>query len=263
MEKLIILPELINNSDWHEQMKRAERIMNQYFREVCSFPQKELSDVMHIILDSKYGQNFLNSMKQLKIERLYKSDIHGQDHVERVCILAAYLGAQLGVSMNMFKLCLEAAKYHDIGRRNDAEDRLHGYLGSKDIYECCEEFCEWDCEMIAAVVEAHSLLDDEARWVFDKYELLEPSDFEMYLQILNIVKDADALDRFRLTEHSLKVNFLRVPESLSVIQAACEMNQVPVRRRVTIVSCTEESVSVIQWEQVKSNEKSDLKNWSV
>lgn len=234
MDKLIILPKLISDSDRHEQAEKAERIMNQYYAEVDLFPQKEISDIMHIILDSKYSHNFLNSMKQLKIEKLYKSDIHGQDHVERVCILAAYLGIQLGISMHMFELCLEAAKYHDIGRCNDAEDRLHGYRGSKDIHECCGEFCEWDCEMIAAVVEAHSLLDDEAEQVFDKYELLKSSDFEMYLQILNIVKDADALDRFRLTDHSLKVDYLRVPESLSVIQAACEVNQVPVRWRVAI-----------------------------
>ena len=226
MDKLIVLPELLKDSDWSEHTKKAEKIMKQYYMDDVLVPQKKISDVMDTILNSKYKRKFMASMHQLKTEKLYKSNIHGQAHVERVCILAAYLAIQMKVNEHMFTLCMEVAKYHDIGRCDDSEDRLHGYRGSKDIKECCKDFSEWDCEMIAAVVEAHSLLDEEAEQVFVKYELLKTSDFETYLQILYILKDADALDRFRLTDHSLSVKFLRIPESVCVIQAACEMNQI-------------------------------------
>lgn len=247
LDKLVILPELIKGADWCKQIQRAEKIMHQYYADVIDFQQKSIYDVIDMILTSEYRQIFLDSMRQLKIEKLYKSDIHGQDHIERVCILTAYLGIQMKLSEHMFALCLEAAKYHDIGRCDDSEDRQHGYRGSRNILKCCEGFSELDCEMIAVVVEAHSLLDEEAGEVFDKYELLNSSDFEMYQKILYILKDADALDRFRLTDYSLDVEFLRLPESMHVVLAACEMNQISPIWKAAIVSYTQETFNVIQW----------------
>lgn len=226
LDKLVILPELIKVGDWNKELQKAEKIMHQCYANILKFSQKNVSDIMCVILNSEYKQIFLDSMRQLKIEKLYKSQIHGQDHIERVCILTACLGIQMKISKHIFALCLEAAKYHDIGRCDDSEDRLHGYRGSRSISKCCEGFSEWDCEMIAAVVEAHSLLDGEAEAVFNKYEILNFSDFEIYRQILYILKDADALDRFRLTDHSLNIKFLRLAVSMYWVQAACEMNQI-------------------------------------
>ena len=229
LDKLIILPEMMECFDWHKQAKEAEKIICQYYEDVNFSAQKSISEVIDIILHCKYKQIFLKSMERLKIEALYKSEVHGQEHIERVCILAAYLGIQLNVTEYLFELCMEAAKYHDIGRCDDSEDRLHGQRGSRYIPKVCESFSEWDCEMIAAVEEAHSLLDEEAGAVFGKYKLLGKADFGMYQQILYIIKDADALDRFRLTDHSLNVKFLRLPESLYLVQAACEMNHSSLR----------------------------------
>jgi hypothetical protein len=44
-----------------------------------------------------------------------------------------------------------------------------------------------------------------------------------YETLLKILKDADALDRFRLTEHSLATHYLRNKISCSFIGAAFDM----------------------------------------
>lgn len=228
MKQLIILPGLMEEQDWSKPLQESERIIQQYYRDLISFPQKKISDVIHMVLNSEYKRCFLDSMEALQIEQLYRSNVHGQDHVERVCILAAYLAVQAKLDMHMFRLCMECAKYHDIGRQDDSEDRLHGQRGATKIQECCKSLGETDCSKIAAVVEAHSLLDEEAEYVFRQYKRLQYSDYETCLCILYILKDADALDRFRLTEHSLKVDFLRIPESVNLVQAACELYQISI-----------------------------------
>ena len=45
----------------------------------------------------------------------------------------------------------------------------------------------------------------------------------MCKKLLDIVKDADALDRFRLSAHSLNPRFLRTESAKSMIQAAFEL----------------------------------------
>ena len=44
--------------------------------------------------------------------------------------------------------------------------------------------------------------------------------YTMCKKLLDIVKDADALDRFRLSAHSLNPRFLRTESAKSMIQAA-------------------------------------------
>ena len=47
--------------------------------------------------------------------------------------------------------------------------------------------------------------------------------YTMCKKLLDIVKDADALDRFRLSAHSLHPRFLRTESAKSMIQAAFEL----------------------------------------
>lgn len=229
LNQLMIIPKLMEDIGWSVSEREAERVMKKYYIDRIPLPQKKLSDIIDTIFKSEYKHYFVNSMEQMQVDKIYQSSIHGQDHIERVCIFTAYLAACARVHEHTFYLCMECAKYHDIGRCDDSEDRMHGQRGAEKIHECCRDFGEYDCEMIAAIVEAHSLLDEEAKNVFLKYQLLKTLDYEMYLQILYILKDADALDRFRLTEHSLKVEFLRIPESIKLVQVACALYRVSIK----------------------------------
>lgn len=242
-----MLPKILLCSNWDMQEDAAQKIIAKFYSaDIAAYPQKKAADIVDIVLNSEFGKEFENAVCQIQIEKLYKSDIHGQDHVERVCLLAACLAIMEGVDKHTFLLCLEAAKYHDIGRCDDSEDQLHGCRGAAKIKGCCPAFDKQDRNIIAAVVEAHSLLDEEAEKISIKYGLQNPCCYEKYLQIVHIVKDADALDRFRLTDHSLKTKFLRMESSLHLIQAACEINQIQASWRIAVVSYTKETLRIIK-----------------
>lgn len=120
-------------------------------------------------------------------------------------------------------ILLEIALYHDIGRINDGEDKKHGQRGAKKLLL---QNIESDIDMlIPAVICAHSLVDEEADEVFKQYNIRK-SQYSRYLRLLSIVKDADALDRFRLRSNSLRPEHLRIEYSKELISLACVLAKV-------------------------------------
>ena len=68
---------------------------------------------------------YVNLMKNIKKDLLYQSTIHGINHNIRVSIFALLICIFENIKLEDFKLVIEAAKYHDIGRNNDLEDEVH------------------------------------------------------------------------------------------------------------------------------------------
>lgn len=226
MGQLVLVDQLLRKAYQDEIEIDAEKIIEEFYKDNIPLPQRTLSDIVDTVFNSKYYSFFMNSMKLLQVEQLYYSRVHGQEHIERVCLLVAYLAVRRNVNAHIFILCLECAKYHDIGRCSDSEDRLHGKRGSEKIPIVCPKMQKRDLELVKAVVEAHSVSDNDMETIFRQYNILVSSDFEIYKTILYILKDADALDRFRLSAQSLKINFLRLPESVELIRAAYELYKV-------------------------------------
>ena len=79
--------------------------------------------------------------------------------------------------------------------------------------------------LIPAIIHAHSLLDEEADQIFNQYNL-EKSQYNKYLKLLSIIKDADALDRFRLRPDSLNPRYFRIDYSEKLISLACVLSKV-------------------------------------
>lgn len=136
------------------------------------------------------------------------SSAHDVMHTLRVALLSCVIGAHEGLSdVKLFKLC-EAAMYHDAGRKNDGIENGHGEAGAavykdeggRDPY-------------IEFAVRMHCVDDKicEER-VCNEFPDEEQADA---MQILNILKDADALDRVRFGmalepgQDGLDVNYLR------------------------------------------------------
>lgn len=139
----------------------------------------------------------------------------------RVCILAYYLACIKEFPLEIIRDVLEIAKYHDIGRINDGKDENHGLRGAI-LYSQYFRNTSEKSNVYGAIITAHSLRDE----VFEKVwlEWTNSMDNINYgKMLLGIIKDADALDRFRLRDCSLRTEFLHNKESLHLVRAAYEL----------------------------------------
>lgn len=197
-------------------------IENNYREDLIIYEQFSLYEVMKLIRSYPLFSQFIEAMNSLRYDALYRSNIHGESHVERVVILAFILSILYQLDYHSTSILLEAAKYHDIGRIDDGNDFTHGMRGAEKYNELFVTSDQIDSRIIMALIEAHSINDEKAESVFDKYNIPNKQR-ERVKKLLYFLKDADSLDRFRLTDHSLKTKFLRYSESHKLIEVACEM----------------------------------------
>lgn len=166
---------------------------------------------------------FRNHISELNSNILYYSYIHGIKHILNVTFFSYLLGCNENLPPNDMDVLLEVALYHDIGRINDKEDSEHGLRGAIKIMKQMPD--DKINVMVPALIHAHSLLDGEANSVFEQY-FLEKAQYNRYLTLLSIIKDADALDRFRLTPNSLNPKYFRIDYSNKLISLACVLSKV-------------------------------------
>ncbi len=160
-----------------------------------------------------------------EIQRLYKQSknphaYHEASHTWRVLLLAEYLYHNLvmdkygfenediryTVMEDMNKL-ITAITYHDIGRRNDMVDDMHGKLG-------CEVFKKdkGNDDIIEYLITFHCLDDEIARNYLDEMAKDKGEEYkDRVWKLYCILKDADALDRVRfgMGEDGLDIKYLR------------------------------------------------------
>lgn len=166
---------------------------------------------------------FLNHVNKLNDKILYHSQVHGVKHILNVTFFSYLIACNENMDENDMNILLEIALYHDIGRIDDREDRAHGYRGAeKMLMHLSDDKIDM---LIPAIIHAHSLLDEEAYQIFRQYNI-EKSQYARYSKILSIIKDADALDRFRLRPNSLKPEYFRIDFSKILISLACVLSKV-------------------------------------
>lgn len=206
---------------WVAENIKMIRIMKKYYS------QNKIKRVTYtffrkVINDTKF-EIFQNHINELNDKLLYCSQVHGYKHVLNVSLFSYLIACNEKLDISDLDIILEIALYHDIGRDNDKEDSEHGQRGAQKMIEQMSKYS--DCMIIPAVIHAHSLSDDEAKRVFLQYNL-EESQYKRYIKFLTIIKDADALDRFRLRSDSLKTKYLRIEYSKELISLACALSKV-------------------------------------
>ncbi len=219
--KSLFLEDVFYRSFWNKTSEITDFILSRYYPQIPK-EQKCASSIVNEIKQSHYVNTYIQLMNDYKIELLYPSFIHGKSHAERVSLLSCWLAIVRELPMEDFILCIECAKYHDIGRINDNEDPLHGKRGTNVLAQIEMNISEVERSILNAVITAHSLDDTCAQEIFLNYGIVDKSAGERGFCLLNILKDADALDRFRLNNNSLFVQKLRTPEAVKIIRAACE-----------------------------------------
>lgn len=217
-----LLESLFYDNRLMECQRKADSILSVYYSHLNDIPMFSAAEMLEDIKEKRNYSLFVNSMNELQENFLYVSRVHGKSHIIRVSVLAFYLGCYLGLSDEQMNLCLEISKYHDVGRVNDNVDILHGHNGAVKISDICKNLNNYQKKLVMAVIDAHSIPDEICNYILYK-EFLPNEMYQEFLLLVKIVKDADALDRFRLNDSSLNDKYLRCEFSKHMIRAACAM----------------------------------------
>ena len=151
---------------------------------------------------------------------IYGSYIHGINHNLRVLVHSIILSSLLGLERDSLKIIVYAAMYHDIGRVNDTEDKSHGKRSADKISELKLDLTEEQKNILRAIVQSHSLPDNQFENICKEYDI---KNIKLCRILFNILKDSDALDRVRLEYPYIKLDFLRINYSLSLVEFAYEL----------------------------------------
>ena len=153
------------------------------------------------------------------MDEAIKEASHGISHNERVALLSFYIALKEGLSDKEIELLVEAAKYHDIGRK-EVKGKEHGRRSADIIAEHSEEIfgndkSKNDITIIRILCIAHSTSDQEI-------EALNVNN--SIRRMINVLKDADALDRVRLPRFGkIEPSYLRTDTSKTMIEASKEL----------------------------------------
>jgi len=135
---------------------------------------------------------------------------HGVAHSKRVMILAETLGIMHGCTKQEIVALRKASAYHDIGRVDNSVDEGHGAKSSTKAIKLKllkpKKYMDAD-EMAMVIICEHSLPD------------LENPPESRIATLVNIFKDADALDRARFgnEECGLDTKYLRTGHAKQLV----------------------------------------------
>lgn len=144
------------------------------------------NDVIKILSKSKYNDVFMDMMKNIRAELLYKSSGHGINHNIRVALFSLIICINENIPLNDFKIIIDGAKYHDIGRENDLTDDYHGMRSAMKMDFLKSKYSEEELNNLKTIVTCHSLDDEKFDSVAKKYKI---KDIDRCRKMLNVLKD--------------------------------------------------------------------------
>ncbi len=174
--------------------------------------------LISMIKSSKFYNVLLQEIRSLNEDILYDSDIHGYSHNVRVAILITGIAILEGVSLEDYIILIKSALYHDIGRINDDVDKDHGKRSAEMLSTLDIDISEEDKKYLELICLFHSI-DDK----YIEYEGHPGIDWRRLKILTKILKDADALDRIRISADCLNVNYLRTKAAISLVPATYEL----------------------------------------
>ncbi|MDD4831895.1 MAG: hypothetical protein PHR09_03500 [Bacilli bacterium] len=192
--------------------------------------QLDLDDILVFLNNNNLFDDIIKEINSIDKKYLYSSFNHGYYHNERVLLFGYLIGKERKLNDINMKILMDACKYHDIGRVNDIRDDIHGLISSNKIDKVIEndEFYKnpENLKLLKCAIEYHSTFDKYLEPMIENYEI---NDKESAKEIMKILKDADGLDRVRLsmgrTYSDLDPSFLRTKEAKRLIKASHQLNE--------------------------------------
>ncbi len=149
----------------------------------------------------------------------YARGIHGVGHTLRVWVHAQEIAHELGLAPWEREVLHHAALWHDVGRTHDGADYYHGAKSAGKVVGLGLHAALDPVVADTALELVTHHCGDEGHAERAMQWLYEP---EASLRLFRILKDADALDRVRLSD-GVDPSFLRFPVSHGRIERACEL----------------------------------------
>ena len=184
-------------------------------REITVYGIDFLSNVLPDV--TPVYQEYRERLRELRFS--FESSIHGIEHAARVLLLTQIIAHMMDVPMFERKILALASIYHDTRRTHDGEDGLHGRYArehynrkAKSPSYLVEFLCEFHC------------LPDEQGYAEIRHNKKLSRNRRQATRLLQIFKDADALDRLRLGGiRELDINQLRldVSKQLTLVSRMC------------------------------------------
>lgn len=163
-----------------------------------------------------YGEQFIDHRVRFN---LTKSVLHTREHSKRVLLYALIMGEQrLGAQNDVLHPLMHSAVFHDTRRRDDGLDRGHGARAARYYRTFCPTGDLKFYDSAFHIMQYHD--QDDALGI---RELQHNGADSLNVDLYQIFKDADALDRFRLGPNGLDVRFLRNPEAIALIPLAKDL----------------------------------------
>lgn len=202
---------------------------NNYIRYLNIEDQISLNDFGAYL--KQYKEFILSEIRKIKTRYIFKSYVHGLNHNIKVLLFALYIAYKNNLDDIDLKILIDACIYHDIGRINDIYDEKHGLRSAEVISKIVDSKIYKDKEslnMLKAIVEYHSIPDKFNKRIFNKYKL---QNYERFILLANILKDADGLDRLRTsinnkTFSDLNPKYLRLDESKKLVKVSHVINYI-------------------------------------
>ena len=196
--------------------------------------QKNVASTFDEIINSSFYQYATSKEKDIDLSKLYKSKTHGINHNRRVAILASEIMQSTGTNFDekMSDILFTACYYHDIGRIADIGPHAKRSIKKlKDIdlsFVNGEKYSDEDRNILYAIVESHESKDTKFDKILTKYSI--PQDKKDIVRFYaSVLKDADALDRARLSSVSnmnLNPKYLRIKESKTLLNFSFDLNTI-------------------------------------
>ena len=223
-----------------------------------AFNFEKLSQIMR---EKGTLQEFEKELKNFEqIERLMqnKTNLHGINHVCRVLFNAYALVTLENVSDEDKKIIIEATKLHDIGRISDGEDTKHGQEGAIKAEKVLEKegYTREEIEQICFLIKEHSLSREKN---IEDINNLPIELREKYEYTLNILKDADKLDRCRIGD--LDTKRLTTDSAKRLVEISkdnFEQNRYYYKKKIDLYPYNEENAKQILKEIKEKNENLEI-----
>jgi len=161
---------------------------------------------------------FTNGYSHFVLKREYfdhESIKHGINHTYRVMYHVLNIGQKAGMNHEV-KTAFCAAFIHDMARLHDSYCTEHGPRAARLKLPLFKNSFQSlglnhdDLRAIKLAISNHSIRHE----IFTGHK---------YYKTVALLKDADALDRVRIGENNLKIQYLRIPESLHLVEFARQL----------------------------------------
>ncbi|MDO5046950.1 MAG: hypothetical protein Q4D88_00225 [Anaerococcus sp.] len=169
-------------------------------------------------LESDYFNLLIDTYETLNEDILFKSKVHGKDHIERVIFYTLVLSFAYKLDYDDTNILRDAASLHDTRRVNDGWDIDHGRRAAEESIKYAKTKKE-DQDILKAVITAHSTNDKHMEDIIKEF-VKDQSQRPRALKLAKLFKDSDGLDRVRINR--LDPAYLRNDYSLGLVDFAYE-----------------------------------------